>query len=242
MYQLVESNSILTATIVLVGAAVLHASFQLSASVMTLLSGHTLGHKKSHSALLRLCISYLAGNIFSILLLVLAATYIVSSLFFAVTTIWTTLSLLGLATGAGVLAFYYRDRGNRLWLPQGASVYLYERTKRTKRSFEAFSLGVMTGIAEIPFIAAPLLFAGMILRGNPDMSRLGTAVGYALIASLPLLVLFALIGSGKRVSQLERWREKNRKFLQLTSGIGLLALSLYVFTHLASSPYGSSLW
>ena len=42
-------------------AALIHASFQLSVSVLTLLSGHAIGAKKSHARLVRLTTSYTTG-------------------------------------------------------------------------------------------------------------------------------------------------------------------------------------
>lgn len=229
MYTLSEPTSFLPAVAILVAAALLHASFQVAASVLTLLSGHSLGYNRSHNRLLRLCISYVAGNILMISLLLLGALYILSAIYSSLTEIWSAIAILGIITGISSLLLYYRGRQARIWMPTGAVQYLYERSKVTKRSFEAFGLGLVTGIAELPFIATPLLFAAMILRGQPDVDRLGAAFGYALIACLPLLFLLALIGSGKKINELEKWREQNRRFIQIMSSIGLVILSCYAF-------------
>lgn len=242
MYPLTDPNSTLAAAAILVAAALLHATFQLSVSVMTLMSGHALGRKHSHLRLLNLCLSYIAGNLLMTVLLVLGALYILSALFLPLIMTWLALAVIGIFTGMAVLFVYYRPGKSQLWIPHAAAEYLYERSKKTKNSAEAFGLGLMTGMAELPFIATPLLLAAMVLRGNPDLTRLGAALGYALVASLPLLILLTLIGNGTKVSHIERWRENNRRFMNITSGLGLVILSTYVVVLYCSNSKGLAVW
>ncbi len=229
MHTLTDPVTAASALALLLACALLHASFQLSASVMTLLSGHALGKKRSHARLLKLCGGYVLGNITSVGLLLLSATYIISALIVNTSALlWAGLALLGVVTGLVVLSSYYRNStSSRLWIPLSAADYLYERSKRTKRSFEAFTLGLATGITELPFLAAPLLLTAMILRGNPDSTQLIAAIFYVLLACSPLLLLLALLGGGKKVSALEQWRQNNRLFLQIISGVGIIVISIY---------------
>lgn len=242
MYPLTQPQDLSSAWAIVLAAALLHASFQLAVSVMTLLSGHALGQQRSHRRLIQLCSTYLAGNAAAVISLLFVATYILSVIPRPASWLWLALTIFGVASGLSALLFYYRDNGSRLWLPTKAADYLFERSKRTRRDFEAFGLGMLTTIAELPFIAAPLLFVAMMLRGEPGLNHLGVGVGYTTLACLPLLVLFLLVGSGKRTSTLELWRANNRRFLQLISGCGLLIISLYAFSLFGLGGQEVGLW
>lgn len=230
MYPLTKPDDVTTALIVVAAAASLHASFQLSGSVMTRMSSHNLGAKRSHRRLIHLCLSYLLGNVAGIALLGFATTYIISGTFSSLNILWSVVSGIGVATG--LLLFWYNvHTGSRShWLPLGASSYLFDRASKTRRGFEASALGTMTAAGEIPFVIAPLLLLAMILHGNPDLSRLGVIASYVVIASLPLLITFIAVGSGVKVSRLETWRDNNHRFLTGTCAAGLLVLSMYAFS------------
>ena len=56
-------------------AALIHASFQLSVSMLTLLSGHALGAKARHSKVMNLAGGFSLGGITMTALLISAFTY-----------------------------------------------------------------------------------------------------------------------------------------------------------------------
>ena len=62
-------------------AALIHASFQLSVSMFTLLSGHAIGAKTAQRKLLRLTWSYLIGAAVMTMLLVSFAGFLFQHLF-----------------------------------------------------------------------------------------------------------------------------------------------------------------
>ena len=51
-----------TSLLIIGFAALIHATFQLSVSVLTMLSGHAIGAKRSHSKLMRMTFSFIAGG------------------------------------------------------------------------------------------------------------------------------------------------------------------------------------
>lgn len=242
MVPLTQPSDLTTVMSVVALAALLHASFQLAVSVMTLLSGHALGRGRSHSRLMHLALSYIGGNTLIILLLLVAATYFATTLTVLSPVLWAVFSSVGIAAGLSVLLFYYRDGGKTLWIPKPSADFLYERTKKTTRGFEAFGLGIMTGIAELPFIATPMLLVALLLKGDPTIDRAATIMVYTFVATTPLLTVLALIGAGHKVSRLEQWRANNRRFLQLLSGTGLLVISLYAFSLFGLQPEWIGLW
>lgn len=226
-----------TAVGVVAAAALLHAGFQLAVSVLTSLSGHALGQKRSHGRLVRLMSGYIIGNALTVGLLLCAVCYVMDGLLLSRPILWAAVAVIGVMTGLLVLLTYHRSP-RLVWLPADMAAYLHDRTRRTKSSAEAAALGIMTALAELPFLLAPFLFVAMILRGNPDMLRLSIIGGYMAVVVLPLAVTFLLIGAGHKVSALERWREEHSHFLQWVCGLGLVILSGYCFSlyYLGSIP------
>jgi hypothetical protein len=217
---------------IIIFAALIHASFQLSVSMLTLLSGHAIGSKAAHSRLLRLTSGFCFGvAVMTMLLLSFAALVFQHSFGTKVPLMaWAIGCGLLLGLGVAVWAFYYRrEEGTSLWLPRGMARYLSERTKATKQTAEAFGLGLSSVLAELIFIIAPIVISALVLiRLEPVWQLTGIAV-YTLVSLLSLAIVNALIGSGHKLSQIQKWREKNKRFLQFAAGSGLLILGFYVY-------------
>lgn len=213
-------------------AALIHASFQLSVSVLTLLSGHAIGSKTSHGKLLRLTGSFLLGvGVMTVLLLSFVALVLLHSFNGRIPLLaWAVACGLLLGLGVAVWAFYYRkEQGTSLWLPRGLARYLSERTKATKHSAEAFSLGLSSVIAELIFILAPILISALVLTRLQPMWQLAGIAIYTVISLFSLLIVTVLIGGGHKLSRIQKWRESNKRFLQFAAGSGLLILGFYVY-------------
>lgn len=218
--------------IILLAAAV-HATFQLSISVLTLLSGHALGKKTAHHRLLRLVGGFIVGaSVMTVLLL--SFTAFVLDVFLPDNTpgfIWAiSCGALG-GVGISVWLFYYNNReyGTSLWVPRGFARYLSDRSKSSKAAAETFGLGLTSIVAELLFIFAPVVIASLVLiRLSPELQLAGIAL-YGLVSLLPLLLVSALIGGGRKLSRIQQWRESNKRFLQFAAGTGLLVLGSYVY-------------
>lgn len=229
----------LTSIIIIGLAALIHASFQLSVSMLTLLSSHTLGARRSHAKLIRLTNAFTFGvGVMTMLLLSFAASvFQYATLGVNEQFIWIILCGLVFGLGLAVWSFYYRrERGTVLWIPRPMASYLTNRTKATKQSAEAFSLGLTSVTAELIFIIAPILLAALALtKLTPEWQIVGL-IAYTLIATLSLLTVNALIGSGHSLSKIQRWREQNKSFLQFAAGSGLLVLGFYLYVDQVLTP------
>ena len=138
--------------------------------------------------------------------------------------------LLGI--GVAVWLFYYRkDRGTTLWIPRNVASYLTERTKKTRRSAEAFGLGLSSVFGELLFIVAPLVVSAMIIITLPAFWQLVSLGLYTIISMSSSLIVASLVGGGHKLSTIQRWREKNKYFLQFTAGSGLIILAFYLYVH-----------
>jgi len=213
-------------------AALVHASFQLSVSVLTLLRSHAIGSKKSHTRTLRLTFGYVTGvGVMTLLILTFAAT--VLQRFFATDVpalIWAITCGLLVGVGFAVWIFYYRgEKGTSIWLPRSFARHLSDRSKATKDSAEAFSLGLTSVIAELVFTAAPVLVSALVIIQMPaEWQPLGVAV-YAAISLITLFSIWVAVSAGHRMSEIQKWRENNKRFLQFASGSALAILGVFVY-------------
>lgn len=213
-------------------AGLLHASFQLGVGLLTLLSGHSLGSQRSFARLMQLNLAYTGGASLVTLLLFSGLGYMAllkgEDMLPAA---WLVVSFLNIAIGGSVIAFYYRRKaGTGLWIPRSMADYLQDRTKKTRHTAEAFTLGAGSVLAEIPFLIAPLSIAVLAVVSQPNNYSLqfGSFIMYCCIGLLPLFVIVALVGAGHKISTIQRWREKNKLFLQYCAGAGLIILGVYV--------------
>jgi len=226
--------NIASSLIVVAFAALIHASFQLSVSVLSLLSSHTIGAKRSHTKLVRLVGSYIFGAaVMTLLLLAATALFLLDA--FPRTTpqlVWVIVCGVLVSLAIAVWLFYYRhEKGTTLWVPRGIARYLSERTKATKYSAEAFGLGLSSVAGEVLFIFAPVIISALVIIHLPTLWQLVGLTIYTVISLLSLLIVGGLVGSGHRLSTIQRWREKNKHFLQFAAGGGLLVLGFFIYVN-----------
>lgn len=213
-------------------AALIHASFQLSVSMLTVMSGHALGRKTAHARLLRLSGSFILGGMLMITLLLCFTAMVLQNAFDTVPPlVWAGASGLSVGVGIAVWSFYYRHRrtGTVLWLPRPMASYLEKRARKTRYPAESFTLGLGSVAAEILFAIAPLLIASLVLVRLPAPLQLGGLALYTLVASLPLIVIYLLIGGGHSLGKIQHWRETNKRFLQFAAGSALIILGAYLY-------------
>ncbi|MES2876670.1 MAG: hypothetical protein V4678_04345 [Patescibacteria group bacterium] len=231
--------NILDSLLIIAVAALIHASFQLSVSMLTLLSSHAIGAKRSHARLLGLTGAFTSGVfVMTVLLLSTTALFIQLTVTSSNTVLaWITACGLLFGLGAAVWIFYYRrEQGTTLWIPRGMARYLSDRTKATKQTSEAFGLGISSVLAELLFIFAPVLITALVLSGLEPVWQLAGITLYASLSLFPLLLVNGLIGSGHKISHIQRWREDNKRFLQFVAGSGLVVLGFYVYVDQVITP------
>lgn len=226
--------TIFTSLALIALAAGVHATFQLSVSMVTLLSGHALGKRTRHQKLVRLTNSFLAGASVMTLLLLSTTSFILGNLLPNETPqlVWAVLCGLLVGVGVAVWAFYYRPgRNSVLWVPRGMAHYLKTRTEKTTMSAEAFGLGLSSVLAEIIFSIVPIITASLLIIRLPNAWPLAGLACYLVVALCALVIVTGLIGSGHRLSEIQRWREHNKRFLQFVGGAGLVILGCYLYVN-----------
>lgn len=223
---------VLPSLIVVAIAALIHASFQLSVSVLTLLGSHGIGRRTSQRKLVGLTNGFIAGaGIMTVLLLSLTGL-LVTPFTHSVNNSMVWIICCGLLSGLGIAVwfFYYRkESGTTLWVPRSMARYLRARTKETRQTSEAFGLGMSSVIGELLFVSAPLLVSALVLAPLSATWQIVGVVLYGSISLLSLLIVGGLIGSGHSISRIQKWRETNKHFLQFSAGSALLILSFYLY-------------
>ncbi len=219
---------------IIIFAALIHSSFQLSISVLTILSGHSIGAAHSHKKLIDLSTSFICGvGIITLLL-------ISSLVFFALNffghnipqIIWAGACGLLFGVAVSIWMFYYRrEKGTTLWIPRGMAKYLMDRTKSTNIKAEAFSLGVSSILGEILFIIAPLLISALVVAGLSPFWQIISILIYTVISMSSLIVVWILISRGYNLGRIQKWREANKYFMQFIAGAGLIVLSIFVYVN-----------
>ena len=219
----------------LIVSALIHASFALGVSVFTLLSGHVMSKKESARRLRELSSAYIFGSFATTVVGMIAIIFIFAQFPFVMSgRFWSV--LCGVATGIGlaVILFYYRwgkKKGTQLWLPRKAAGYLADRAKNTTECFEAFILGVASVILESLFVIAPLIIAASVIVNIDTAWQAIVILGYSLVAVMPIVALCICNRRGGKISAFQRWRERNKKFLQISAGSLLIILGLYMFVY-----------
>jgi hypothetical protein len=214
-------------------AALIHASFQLSVSVLTLLSGHAIGVKRSQAKVLRLSWGFI-GGVAVMTLLVLSFISLIFLHSFAGAPIplvvWAIACGLVLGIGLAVWLFYFRkEKGTQLWIPRPLAEHLTDRSKATKHTAEAFSLGLTSVLGELLFIIPSMIISALVLLQLPSAWQLVGIAVYVAVSLLGLGIVGTLIGSGHSLSKIQKWREDNKGFLQFAAGSALIALGFFVY-------------
>ena len=216
-------------------AAFIHTSFQLSVSVLTLLSGHALGSNKSHRRVMRLATSYTIGAGVMTLLILAFTALILQQIFGANPPLmaWVIACGLVLGIGIGVWLFYYRRgrEGTELWIPRSFAKHLIKRSKATQDGAEAFGLGLTGVVSELVFIIPTIIISALVIVGLPSHWQLISLALYTVVSLFGLITVRALIGRGISLGSIQKWRSDNKRFLQFAAGSALIVLGFFVYVN-----------
>lgn len=212
---------------VIILAAMIHATLQLAVGALLLLYHESLGkHIKIKTKYL--VSNYITGS--GILIGLMLAT-----ICFGIVSLWgRSLPLEGLAVLAGIMValaicvwfFYYRaGRSTELWLPKVVTRYINRRAKVTESNTEAFALGLLASLAEMPFSLVLMIVAANSILSLPQIQQVAAVTVYVLVAMLPQMFLRFFIRHGRTVADVQKWRVNNKNFFRFLSGAGFMILA-----------------
>ena len=211
-------------------SAIVHASLQCELGSLLLLYHASLGkHIKKKTRFL--VSNYILGVALLVCLMVSTISFLIATL---TESSLSTESLVVVAVVLLMLAvliwlFYYKTkRTTELWLPKSVARHIDKRAKLTESNVEAFSLGMLTAFAEMPFSFVLMLLAGNSAVLLPFEFQFLSIVGYTFITILPLLALRFFIRHGRTVVDVQKWRVKNKNFLKTMSGVLFFTLAVFI--------------
>lgn len=213
-------------------AAIVHALLQLSLGCLLLLYHASKGKhvtKKTHGIVR----SYVFGLGVLTFLGVCAMCYLILH-------IWNgPLGAEWLAIVIGILAiltlmmwlFYYRwgKKSSELWIPRVVARFIDNRAKNTNNKIEAFSLGLLTCFAELPFSLMLFVVAANSILELPTFLQVLMVLVYAIVTIIPTIIMCCCLNTGKTIVEVQRWRVKHKNFLRVITGIGFLVLAIFIF-------------
>ncbi len=213
-------------------AAVIHATLQLQLGTFLLLYHSSIG-KHVRKKTKYLVDSYISG-IGTLVFLLLATMIFILDRYFEKSLYVEELVIVSgmlVALAIAAWAFYYRrGKSTELWLPRSVAKFIDRRAKETNSNTEAFSLGMLTSLAEMPFTLVLLFVAANSIMKLPFLYQIIAVALYTIITLIPLAIMRLMIRKGQTVVDIQRWRVKHKMFFRVLSGVGFLALGCFLFT------------
>ena len=206
------------------------SSCSMPALLLTLLTHNILGPDKRKSKLTSYSLLCLGGAILALgLLIVLALTLVGLPVLQNDQRYRLSLYSLLIIDGLFVLLFYYRgDRGTRLWLPRSAAVTLAKSVEEVGPGCDVFLSGGLSIFAEFILTIVPIFVAAVSLNKLGYTNSLYAGVGYIFVALLPVIILILANAAGQKISRFQHFREKNKVFFQVASGVLMIILGIYL--------------
>lgn len=212
-------------------AATIHALLQLQLGTLLLLYHASLGkHVKKKTR--HLVSSYIFGIATLVFMAVATTAFILDRYFGKSLYVEEMIIVVGmlLALAIATWVFYYRrGKSTELWLPRVVARFMDHRAKQTNSNTEAYSLGVLTSLAEMPFTLVLFLVAANSVLKLPGMYQLLAILMYTAISILPLLIARIAIRKGQTVVGIQRWRVKHKNFMRVLAGAGFMVLGFFLF-------------
>jgi len=119
--------------------------------------------------------------------------------------------------------FFWYGQGITLSIPPEKAKKIHEMTKKVTLPAMVF-LGVFVAGVELPCTGGPYLAILVFLSQNFNLTALLWLILYNLIFIMPLVVILLMVYSGFKIQNIKRWKQKNRAYMRLATGIILVLL------------------
>lgn len=138
-------------------------------------------------------------------------------------------SLLLIALGAiNVINEFFPSFPIKLKIPSSAHHKMSELAEKASLP-SAFLLGTLVGLCEFPCTGGPYLMVLGFLHDKETYIRgLGYLILYNLIFILPLVIILLLAGNKRLALKIQEKHQKDKRFLRLWGGIGMVILGLFI--------------
>ena len=146
--------------------------------------------------------------------------------------------IVGLIVGGIVIILGIIELKDFFWYGKGFSLEIPSKYKeRIQKMTTNISLlgiiilGAFVAIVELPCTGGPYLAITTILAKSFDKQAFIYLIIYNIIFVLPLIILLILIYYGTSTMMLKKWREENRKWMNLSMGLLMITLGLFIILY-----------
>lgn len=193
--------------------------------VLILMLSVLLAGKKSIKRMIFLGSVYIAAVFTTYLLAGLGLLYFLANIPLYLTE-YIALAVGSLIIGAGLIEikdYFWYGRGFSLAIPARYVKLIHEQSERTTIS-GIVVLGAFVSAVELPCTGAPYLAIITLLAQYFDFSAFLLLIMYNIIFVAPLVAILVLVASGKKLYEIKRWKQANKKYMRLL--VGLLLVSM----------------
>ena len=145
---------------------------------------------------------------------------------------------VGIIVGALVIVLGLIEIKDFFWYGKGISLEIspQHKEKLTKMAEKIswlgmISIGSFVAMVELPCTGGPYLAITAILAKSFDMKAFIYLLIYNVIFILPLLIIFLLLYFGTSTLKLKQWRQKHRKWMNLSSGLLMISLGILLIAY-----------
>ncbi len=119
--------------------------------------------------------------------------------------------------------FFWYGQGFSLAIAPNMAKKIHEYSQNLSVPGMIF-LGAFVSAVELPCTGAPYLAIILVLKEQFDLTALLLMVLYNFIFVLPLLIILFLAAAGMKITEIKMWKERNRPYMRLLSGLLLVVL------------------
>lgn len=119
--------------------------------------------------------------------------------------------------------FFWYGQGITLSIPPEKAKKIHDMTKKVTLPAMIF-LGAFVAGVELPCTGGPYLAILVFLSQNFDLTAFLWLIFYNIIFVMPLIVILLMVYFGLKIQNLKRWKQNNRTFMRLATGVILVAL------------------
>ena|SRR3989344_3320133 len=150
--------------------------------------------------------------------------------------------IIGVIVGIIIIILGLIEIKDFWWYGKGISLAIsYKRSKQIEKMMKKITipgsivLGIFVAAVELPctggpYLAITALFAKVGLTGK----IFAYLVLYNFIYVLPLIVMLFLVYFGISIKSLEKWKQKNKKWMRLITGVVLISLGIILILFAAN--------
>jgi len=120
--------------------------------------------------------------------------------------------------------FFWEGKGFSLAIPKSAKPWL-EKYARRGTFFSLIILGTLVALVELPCTGG-IYLAILSLIADSGIKGIFYLILYNLVFVLPLILISYFVYRGAKVDTINKWVQKNKRFMRLAAGIVMLGLAL----------------